>query len=340
MASLPWNIPYVKADLAWPMLPQKTGGGIDWGPVCVAHLDTGYTKHEAFGPWGPKDANDIIRAKDGRDYYTTTPSKKNARDPLTKGALLFPGHGTRSGSALAGHDPAEPFTGVAPGLPLIPLRVAAGSLITTRVNKAIGKAIEHVVRTKKAKIISISLGFPILFDSAMGAAIDKAYKAGILVIAAAGQQIDQVSYPGKHKRTICVAGISKAGKRYFNYYPYERYNRIDAWAPAKPIARGNYLPNDRYGTGDGTTYATLHVTAAAAMWLRHHGAAIDQRYSKPWQRVEAFRAALKQSQRPLPFKSPPTNHAGKLDIFNLLSKPLPDPKTLHLETDLAADDRV
>ena len=60
-----------------------------------------------------------------------------------------------------------------------------------------------------------------------------------------------------------------------------------------------------------------------------HGAAIGQRYGATWKRVEAFRLALHQSQRPLPFPTPansfPDNDAGRLDIANLLAMPLPDP---------------
>jgi hypothetical protein len=78
------------------------------------------------------------------------------------------------------------------------------------------------------------------------------------------------------------------------------------------------------------------------MWLRFHGAQITQRYGATWKRVEAFRIALRQSQRPLPFKATdlPGNSAGKLDIFNLLATSLPDPAHLLREDDLAGDDEV
>jgi hypothetical protein len=65
-------------------------------------------------------------------------------------------------------------------------------------------------------------------------------------------------------------------------------------------------------------------------------------YGATWKRVEAFRVALRQSQRPLPFKARdlPGNSAGKLDIANLLATSLPDPAHLLREDDLAGDDEV
>ncbi|MEM7226352.1 MAG: S8/S53 family peptidase [Pseudomonadota bacterium] len=332
-----WNHRHVKAELAWPMLPQRNGR-IDWGTVRVAHLDTGYTEHEALG-FDQSGRSRIVLTNLGQDFYDDPGS--GGRDLLTDGEFLFPGHGTRSGSALSGFEPTRPFKGIAPGLPLVPLRVAPGSLITRRVARALGRAIDHVVDQKLAKIVNISLGFPLALDEGMGAAIDRAYDQGVLVVAAAGQVVDRVTYPGRHRRTICVAGIEKHRNGLDEYNPYETYSRIDAWAPANLVERANYLPGDRYGEGDGTTYATLHVTAAAAMWQRLKGREINRLYgAKSWKRIEAFRALLRASQRRLPFKSPRGNHAGKLDIFNLLSLPLPDPASLRYEDDLAEDDLV
>ena len=41
------------------------------------------------------------------------------------------------------------------------------------------------------------------------------------------------------------------------------------------------------GSGTGTSYATVHVAAAAAMWLRRHGPELAARYAAPWQRGQA-----------------------------------------------------
>ncbi|MDJ0946384.1 MAG: S8/S53 family peptidase [Kiloniellales bacterium] len=331
-----WNLVHVRARQALAQLPGRPSGQVDWGTVRVAHLDTGYTENPAFGTWN-NGRNDIILTRQGRDFLQ--PQRGTAEDLLKDVGFMEPGHGTRSGSALSANSAG--ITGVAPGLPIVPFRVTNSSLVTDREARAIAKAITHVVRQRVAPVVNISLGFPLLNDSAMGKAIDLAYENGVIVVAAAGQKIDRVTYPGKHRRTIGVAGIERRGKKHRIYAKYDRYGRIDVWAPAGPVRRANVLPEDPdEQLGDGTTYAAVHVSAAACMWLRKHGAAINQRYGRSWKRVEAFRTLLLTTGRLLPFKSPPTNRARGLDANKLLRASLPASHSLFIEADLAEDDRV
>ena len=341
-----WNHSLVFANQAQTQLPRGPNGGVEWGDrVRVAHLDTGYTRHPAFGPWSDEGRNAVILTDKGRDFVN--PRRRTAEDPLKETIIQPPGHGTRSGSALSGL--AAGVRGIAPGLPLVPCRVTDMSLVTTKVARAIGRAIDYVIDEDCAPIVNISLGFPLLFDSAMGKAVDRAYEAGIIVAAAAGQVTSTVTYPGKHRRTLAVAGITRRDtstprRRFKNYNPYDTYTRIDSWAPADPIHRANVVPEaPSKQFGDGTTYATLHVSAAAAMWLLKHGEEIDRLYMKKkserWKRVEAFRRLLLTVNRLLPFKSPGDNVAQGLQIDKLLRAPLPDPDTLVKTADRAADDR-
>ncbi len=335
MTGTQWNLSWVNAEQAWQRLPTQAGGIIDWGGIRVAHLDTGYTEHEVFGRWRPNGTNNTIVTRLGRDFFRR--NRATAKDPLSRGFLLFPGHGTRSGSVLSGLDPSQAFSGVAPRLELIPYRVTDSAILDSGAARAVARAIIEVVRRRRAKVVSISLGQFFPFRS-IGEAVDLAYESGVIVVAAAGQKVDKVTYPGRHRRSIGVAGVTKRGKRFFIYNKYDDYARIDAWAPAKPIRRANYKTDDRYGSGDGTTYATVHVAAAAAMWLRLHGPQIQQLYGHSWRRVEAFRRLLFASQKPLPFQIPDTNRAGRLDIDGLLAQPLPDPASLDKEMDRAGND--
>lgn len=334
-----WNHNYISAPDALAMLPQTAAGKVSWGSVKVAHLDTGYTENTAFGAWNG-GRNAIVKTDLGGDFLQ--PNRGTAEDPLIDVGFMEPGHGTRSGSAMCADG--NGFTGVAPGLPLVPFRVTNSSLVTSEVSRAIGKAIDHIVENNVAAVVNISLGIPIIEDFAMGKAIDRAYEKGVIVCAAAGQKIDRVTYPGKHQRTIGVAGIKRRGKpnrgRFSIYAKYDRYNRIDVWAPADPIRRANVIDErPRKQFGDGTTYATVHVSAAACMWLRHHGPQINSLYGRTWKRVEAFRSVLYQSRKALPFKSPETNDAGALNAAKLLSIALPDSDALLKTRDLAGDDR-
>ena len=85
---------------------------------------------------------------------------------------------------------------------------------------------------------------------------------------------------------------------------------------------GSSLHSGLSGPGTGTSYATVHVAAAAAMWLRRHGPELAARYAAPWQRVEAFRLLLRRAARPISGQAP-GNGTGILDIEALLRAPLP-----------------
>lgn len=333
-----WNHANVKAPQALAKLPKKANGDVSWGTIRVAQLDTGFRRHAAFGAWSVGGGNDIVETP-GKDFFQ--PGRPSAEDPLTEVVPpQEPGHGTRTGAVLAGHSVSGDFLGIAPGLPITPYRVNQDSLILAESCRAIARALNLAVAEKRCPVVNISLGFPVVLDQDMGKAVDRAYEAGVIICAAAGQPLDKVVYPAKHRRVVGVAGYKKSGAI---YQRYDRYGRIDAWAPANKITRPEAKTAGSYGqNGDGTSYATLHVTAAAAIWLRFHGAAINQKYGATWKRVEAFRLALHQSQRPLPFPTPsstfPDNDAGRLDIANLLAMTLPDPAVLVKETDLAGDD--
>jgi subtilisin family serine protease len=326
-----WNLVSVKQQGALAKLPRTADGKIDWGTVRVAHLDTGFTRHEAFGKWTAAGRNDVVLAHLGRDYFDN--DNPTAEDPLTDvPPPMSPGHGTRTSSALAGV--AIEIASIAPGLPLVPFRVNDQSLIGERACRAIGDAIKDAVDRTKCQIVSISLGFPVVLDREMGQGVDYAYDRGVIVVGAAGQEVNKICYPGKHRRALCAAGYTRANRI---YYPYESYARLDVWAPADHVWRGD-VGDDRFGEGDGTSYAVPHVVAAAAMWLRVKGDEIATKYPEPWQRVEAFRRVLAEPKTTLPFKSPKDNEAGKLNMQRVLSKALPAASSLEKEADQAGDD--
>jgi subtilisin family serine protease len=309
----PWNHAFVACRRAWGLVPPKSGDAIDWGDVRVAHLDTGYTFHPAFGfakdkTHQPGDLSGII-VEDGGDFFE--PSRGTAFDPLESFAPILNvelqprGHGTFSGSVLAGLDPEDRFYGVAPGLPLVSLRVTEGSVLLGRRAVATADAITRVVEKGLAPVINISVGTP-AENPRIRAALNRAYEAGIIVVCAGGQVIGQVVYPALYARAISVGGVRRiivrGEPRFVIYAAYSSYAPIDVWAPAAPIRRGHVEPsgtrNGPYTVGyfpnaDGTTYAATHVSAAAALWLRLHGRKLDERYGPGWPRVEAFRKLLR-----------------------------------------------
>jgi subtilisin family serine protease len=178
-------------------------------------------------------------------------------------------------------------------------------------------------------------------------AVTEAHNQGIILVAAAGQETDRVTFPGRYMRTITCAAVNRQKvpwqNQYWDKHPHEAV-RIDVWAPGEdvpvatlppdvsPAAGGSSLGSTSASSEDssaskGSSYATAHVAAAAAIWLRHREAEIAATYPKPWQRVEAFRHLLKTSKGALSGLLP-ANGTGLLDIEKLLKTPLPPASAL------------
>ncbi len=344
-----WNLLMVRAREAWRLLPKLPDGSIDWGDIRVGHLDTGYTRHPIFGDWAAGSA--WLRPEDGLNLLEGACALP--LDPLDYEGN--PGHGTRTCSLLCGDATRlgaapESEIGIAPRLPVVPCRIVNSVvLIRERHRTAVADGIRHAMGAG-CRVVSMSLGtptFPPNMTGGMGRAVDDAYDAGIIMTAAGGQVIDRLTYPAKYNRTIGCGGVTRQRRIWFSYAIGEEL--VDVWAPAEDVLRADALAeagiaplapveaddpgslstesggsNDgKIGKGAGTSYATVHVAAAAAMWLRLRDAEIDATYSKPWQRVEAFRLLLKQTAAPINGASP-ANGSGVLDIERLLQAPLPD----------------
>jgi len=317
-------------------------GTINWGDISVAQIDTGVTPHPCLGSW--------VQPGRGINYIETG---SPPIDPLGSEAMNA-GHGTKTSSVLTGFLPGV-FTGVAPMLPVIPYRVTdTVVLFSDRVRANIAQAIRHAVDFNACPVVTISLGYPTMspWHNLLGSALDYAYEHGVIVCAAGGQVVDRFCYPGKFYRAIGVGGFTgtPGDERIYMDYGTGLNPFADVWAPADPVWRAQTSRDPasqdlKYDFGDGTSYATPHVAAAAAMWLHLRGDELTELYrEKHWLRVEAFRLLLKRTARPLSklpgFEAtrpaakdeiPPRkgNSAGEtiisggLDIYALLDAPLP-----------------
>ncbi|MDJ0945575.1 MAG: S8/S53 family peptidase [Kiloniellales bacterium] len=340
-----WNLVMVGARRARRHLPRlgTSPERIDWGKISAAHLDSGYTRHEVFGDWEGGD-NWVF------DGLNLLEADQPSVDPLDYEGN--PGHGTRTCSVLCGVA-TEPTVGsevgVAPRLPIASYRIINSVVLTPESQRERVAAAINDARTKKHQVVSMSLGtptFPPWAKGGMGKAVDRAYEAGIIMVAAGGQIIDRITYPGKFERTIAVGGVTRQRRIWFRY---ERTKQIDVWAPAKDVLRADAQKDDdiemakilrtegddpgssflsssmgsgKFGSGAGTSYATVHVAAAAAMWLRARDTDIGQAYDEPWQRVEAFRWLLKSTANKVNGEQP-REKTGILDINALIEAKLP-----------------
>lgn len=339
MPSSAWNIGAVNAREAMLRVFDEIGEELDWKDVLIAHLDTGYTEHVVFNLDSNRPALLIDR---GINYME---GAGRPEDPLNYagGPTHHPGHGTRTLGALCGNLPGT-YVGICPTVPVVPYRVTNGSALTNGRITNVANAIRHAVDENGARVISISLGANSFIGDTeemhdMGRAVDHAYESGVIICGAAGQiesapeLFGTTVYPGRYSRCILVGGINPKLRICFDYQTGA--SDVDVWAPADDVPRPNAVfgapkpYRDSEHSGDGTSYATVHVAAAAAMWLRLRGEELEQGGYTGWQRVEAFRAMLRSTFRKLKGNDVPTrknkvpSKTGILDCVEMLDAKLP-----------------
>lgn len=330
-AALDWHLEQAKVPAAWALL----GGpdAIDWGEVKVGQIDTGFTEHPAFGfPAAPcidlVHAATFVPPQSEGDVTVVADEPGNGRDNLDG---LNGGHGTRIGATICGHAPGAAggaFYGVAPKVPLVPARITDAVWINHR-QREFNDAVRHLVDTAGVKVINVSLGvFLSAIRSELRDAVNHAYDAGVIMVCAAGNIVNPVVAPARLARTLAVGGVTQADIPWSgsSYGP-----ETDLSCYADGIRRADTRRPARYsygGGGDGTSYATAMTSGAAALWLAHHGAALDAAYPQAWQRVEAFRDAVRSSARVPANWNPGAFGAGILDVGALLKEPLPPATTV------------
>ncbi|MBQ0932722.1 S8/S53 family peptidase [Ideonella sp. 4Y16] len=322
-----WHLQALRAPQAWALLGGP--GAIDWRDVRVGHPDTGYVAHPAFGfgqPGGPwvdtGQARTLIAAVD-----TGVPVDEpgGGIDPLSG---ISASHGTRVGTTIAGHAPQDGFFGVAPKVPLVPVRIT-DSVWINHAQDAFAQAVDHLVRVARVSVINCSLGcFASAVRPELRAALNQAYEAGVILCCAAGNIVNDVVPPAALPRSIAAGGVTSEDRPWSG----SAYGPETDWsAPAAGLRRADVRRGGRLGYadgGDGTSYAAAISSAAAALWLARHGAALDAAYPQPWQRVEAFRHCARASARVPALWNAGAFGSGILDLEALLQCPLPQAAAL------------
>ncbi|HVE64100.1 MAG TPA: S8 family serine peptidase [Mycobacteriales bacterium] len=174
-------------------------------------------------------------------------------------------HGTHvAGTVAANTGNGVGVAGVAPNAPLAIFKAlnAAGDGYYADVIAGI-----HWLHTKGgAKIISMSIGGP--KDSALDAELTEAAAAGVLLIAAAGNDGDATAnYPAFHRDVMSVGSIDQAGRR----SSFSNCNSdVEIAAPGEDI--WSTFPSNSYGVISGTSMATPHVSGVASMIMWKTGA--------------------------------------------------------------------
>ena len=332
LAGLPgdWHLDTTRTRLAWQSIAGAPDA-IDWLDVRVGHVDTGYSRHPAFGfepqPWVDVAAAETFFVPHGGGPVDPPPEPGHGVDPLVGG--FNPGHGTKSAGTIVGKAAGDAYYGIAPGCPIVPVRICDTVLINDREDE-FGQAVDHVLQ-HGVSVITVCLGIWMATTRrVVRKAIDRAYEQGVIVVCAAGQYVDDVVSPASLSRTIAVAGTT------YEDVPWGHSchgPEVDLSAPAADIRSAaarlrSGTPRYSYAdAGDGTTYAAAMVSGAAALWLLHRRDELASTYAEPWQRVEAFRRSVKGSSRQPP-GWPAGFGDGVLNVAALLGVPLPAPAAL------------
>lgn len=205
------------------------------------------------------------------------------------------GHGTAvAGIIAAAGGNGVGIAGGAMGVRILPLKVGdqfgASSFL---IAQAIYAAVES-----GARVINLSLGADTP-SATLEQAIEWAYERETVVVAAAGNSPDTVTFPASYPEVIAVGGATADGRRLASFS--SRLTRVDLVAPAENVLTTTW---DGQHAGweprSGTSFATPIVTATVAL----------VRSIAPDSRVEWVRQVLRETARPLDPPGQPGAGAG------------------------------
>jgi len=249
----PWGITKVQAPAAW---NATRGEGVK-----LAVIDTGI---------------DLTHPE-------LAPSIQGGWNALTKGDDFNDdnGHGSHVSGTIAALDDDKGVVGVAPKVGLYGVKVldAEGSGTYDDVLAGMQWAVDN-----KMEIASMSLGSS-EGNQALSDMVAAMKKAGVILIAAAGNSSGSVGYPAAYPGAIAIAASD--GYDALAYFS-SRGPEVALIAPGVGV-RSTYM-NGGYNTLSGTSMAAPHVSGLAALYVaKHRGATPDQ-----------ARTALADAARKLP----------------------------------------
>jgi len=237
---VPYGIPMVEA-------PQLSDASISNRKVCI--VDTGYNLGHQDLPSSGITGNDGYGSYDTGNWYDDGN-----------------GHGTHVAgtiTALGGNDLG--VVGVSPsgniGLHIVKVFNNSG-------NWAYGSDLVMAIqqcRDAGSNVVSMSLGGSGSSTTERNA-MDSAYNAGVLLVAAAGNSGSSAhSYPASYEAVVSVAAVDSSGNR----ASFSQYNnQVEVAAPGVNVR--STVPGNSYDSYSGTSMATPHVSGVYALVWSHH----------------------------------------------------------------------
>lgn len=169
------------------------------------------------------------------------------------------GHSTHVAGIIGALENGVGVIGVAPDAKILPIKVLddSGHSGFSQIANGIRAAI-----AAKVDVINMSLGAPQTPPADFYTAIKEAYDAGIIIVAAAGNDSGAVNWPARYDEVIAVSAIDNQGKL-ANFSSHG--DQIDFGAPGVNIY-STYL-NNQYAVLNGTSQASPFIAGVCALLL-------------------------------------------------------------------------
>ena len=191
----------MRVPQALALIPPARAGGKG---ISIGHPDSGYTDHFALGlttldrQTGPR--RDQRRRRGPATRSSRRRSRSSTRYPTLATARRRPASSSAPGNGAG-------FQGVATGATLVPIR--ATESVVQVFDSDVAKAVRWA-RTHGCHVVSMSLGGKGFFG--FQDAIQEALDAGMIVLAAAGNQVGFVTAPASYDNCIAVAATGADGR--------------------------------------------------------------------------------------------------------------------------------
>ncbi|GAA4703444.1 S8 family peptidase [Brevibacillus fulvus] len=227
---IPWGVESIGAPKYW---STTKGQGVK-----VAVIDTGISRTHPDLQGQVKGR--VIFANNGRGYKQ------------------IDGHGTHVAGTIAAVANQKGIVGVAPAVELYDVRVFApdGTASTADIVEGLNWAVEN-----KMDIVNMSFGTT-EDNYALRHAIQQAHRAGIVLVASAGNNGGKLEYPAAYKGVVAVGAVDR--KNSLAEFS-SRGKGLDVLAPGVGI-KSTWL-NNEYKVLDGTSMAAAHVSGLYALML-------------------------------------------------------------------------
>ncbi|MER7666213.1 MULTISPECIES: S8 family serine peptidase [unclassified Streptomyces] len=238
-----WYLDSMRAEEIW---KSSTGAGIK-----IAVIDTGVNSSI------PSLKGQVLKGLDA------TESQGEETDDYT-------GHGTSMAELIAGTGKGGGLRGLAPGVKIIPMRVATKDFKGKKADEWDEVVAIKAAADSDARIISMSLGTPFLTYREREA-VKYAQSKGKLFFAPVGNSGDEGNkreFPASYEEVVGVAAIDREGQvaKYSQHGDF-----VDIAAPGNEIPYWCDATFTKYCVGNGGTSAATALTSASAalIWSAH-----------------------------------------------------------------------